>query len=400
MSSSSSSSFLIPLNPPLSIIQRHKPPPSLPLLALYSKPSLHKSLVCHAHSSANSSDSDREEILWHREEQRWLREEQRWLREEQRWLRERELLLSEIQSLKLQIQALEKTIPVVGADAVPTNVGALLQVLKDRSLILESASSATPIILEENVEEEAATAESQAAGVVEVKTEETKSKKRIALRAGSEGEEVREMQEALQKLGFYSGEEDMEFSSFSSGTERAVKTWQATLGAPEDGIMSAELLERLYVETRTAVETLDSSADKKAYERSSLNFPLKGDENGTAVPLMTGISETNQKVVKDEGAKEVEASKHRVFLLGENRWEEPSLLIGRNKERTASKVTRTTKCLTCRGERRLMCTECDGTGEPNIEPQFLEWIGEDTKCAYCEGLGFITCDVCDGKTVS
>jgi peptidoglycan hydrolase-like protein with peptidoglycan-binding domain len=36
-------------------------------------------------------------------------------------------------------------------------------------------------------------------------------------------------QEALQKLGFYSGEEDMEFSSFSSGTERAVKTWQVSL---------------------------------------------------------------------------------------------------------------------------------------------------------------------------
>ncbi|CAL8137698.1 unnamed protein product [Prunus armeniaca] len=35
------------------------------------------------------------------------------------------------------------------------------------------------------------------------------------------------MQEASQKLGFYFGEEDMEFSSFSSGTERAVKTWQA-----------------------------------------------------------------------------------------------------------------------------------------------------------------------------
>jgi hypothetical protein len=35
-------------------------------------------------------------------------------------------------------------------------------------------------------------------------------------------------QEALEKLGYYSGEEDMEFSSFSSGTERAVKTWQVT----------------------------------------------------------------------------------------------------------------------------------------------------------------------------
>ncbi|KAL6287366.1 hypothetical protein ACE6H2_011756 [Prunus campanulata] len=46
-----------------------------------------------------------------------------------------------------------------------------------------------------------------------------KKKSRNALRKGSEGEE-----EALQKLGFYSVEEDMEFSSFSSGTERVVKT--------------------------------------------------------------------------------------------------------------------------------------------------------------------------------
>lgn len=38
-------------------------------------------------------------------------------------------------------------------------------------------------------------------------------------------------QEALQRLGFYSGEEDMEYSSFSSGTERAVRTWQVTVGS-------------------------------------------------------------------------------------------------------------------------------------------------------------------------
>lgn len=36
----------------------------------------------------------------------------------------------------------------------------------------------------------------------------------------------------MQKLGFYSGEEDMEYSSFSSGTERAVKTWQV-INTPE-----------------------------------------------------------------------------------------------------------------------------------------------------------------------
>ncbi|CAB4272129.1 unnamed protein product [Prunus armeniaca] len=45
------------------------------------------------------------------------------------------------------------------------------------------------------------------------------------------------MQEASQKLGFYLGEEDMEFSSFSSGTERAVKTWQSVM--PEDALLGA-----------------------------------------------------------------------------------------------------------------------------------------------------------------
>ena len=39
---------------------------------------------------------------------------------------------------------------------------------------------------------------------------------------------VLKCQEALLRLGFYSGEEDMEFSSFSGGTERAVKTWQVS----------------------------------------------------------------------------------------------------------------------------------------------------------------------------
>ncbi|KAK1571975.1 hypothetical protein Q3G72_025616 [Acer saccharum] len=37
---------------------------------------------------------------------------------------------------------------------------------------------------------------------------------------------VFDSQEALLNLGFYFSEEDMEFSSFSTGTEHAVKTWQ------------------------------------------------------------------------------------------------------------------------------------------------------------------------------
>ncbi|CAN0875517.1 Protein disulfide isomerase pTAC5, chloroplastic [Linum grandiflorum] len=395
---SSSSSFLnpIPLNPPRNNLPRFH------LLQLSkSSISLSKSHVFYASSSSSSSNSnssssgsDRDALLWLREEQRWLREEQRWLREEQRWFRERDSLLTEIQSLKLRIQALEDRISVSGTDGLHdpgANVGPLLQVLKETSLIPESGSSANPIVLEETKEEEEEeTAESAPpALIVDVEREE---KVRKALKMGNEGDEfcgciLSLLQEALSELGFYSGEEDMEYSWFSSGTERAVKTWQATLSVPEDGIMSTELLERLYKSTRTDAVT---PTDKKRDE----------DGNGAAVPSVTEISDMQKKVVKEEGGREAGMSKHRVFLLGENRWEEPSRLVGKSKEGNVNMVRKVTKCLTCRDEGRLMCTECDGTGEPNIEPQFMEWIGEDTKCAYCEGQGFTICDACQGKTIA
>ena len=58
---------------------------------------------------------------------------------------------------------------------------------------------------------------------------------------------------------------------------------------------------------------------------------------------MTEISEIQQKVVKDEGFTETEVSQHRVFLLGENRWEEPSRLAGRDKQVMESKNKDTRK---------------------------------------------------------
>lgn len=203
--------------------------------------------------------------------------------------------------------------------------------------------------------------------------------------------------EALLNLGFFSGEEDMEFSSFSTGTERAVKTWQSSIGAHEDGIMTAELLERLYVKKRFEDGGTNLSADQKA---TTTAVP-QGDANGAAVASVTETSEMRQKIVKEDVTK-VEASEHRVFLLGENRWEEPSRLTGRDKNVAESKTgNATTQCHACRGEGRLMCSECDGTGEPNIEPQFMEWIDEGARCPYCEGRGYTICDACDGagKTV-
>ncbi|KAF7837322.1 protein disulfide isomerase pTAC5, chloroplastic isoform X1 [Senna tora] len=361
-----------------------------------------RTLLCHC--SINPSQSDREEVRWLREEQRWLREEQRWLREEQRWARERDSLLREISDLKLQIQALERQIlaPEVAtssasvSDAI-SNVTALLQVLKDKNsnLIAESGSSSRNMVLEEKRDEEEETVKEvvvEETITVLDRQEERRREKRTALRKGSEGEEVREMQEALLKLGFYSGEEDMEYSSFSSGTERAVKTWQAALGAPEDGIMTAELLERLYIEIR---KKDTGSVDVK--ENSNTVLP-KDVANGSPVASMTEISEIQQTVVGN-GDTEVNVSHQRVFLLGENRWEEPSRLAASKGVDKSKNKDATTKCLQCRGEGRLLCTECDGTGEPNIEPQFLEWVDEGASCPYCDGLGYTICDSCAGKTI-
>ncbi|KAF9605163.1 hypothetical protein IFM89_014154 [Coptis chinensis] len=68
------------------------------------------------------------------------------------------------------------------------------------------------------------------------------------LRKGSEGVEVHgQCRSACISAKKFQSEEDMEFSSFLSGTERAVKTRQASLGAFEDGIITAELLEKLFM---------------------------------------------------------------------------------------------------------------------------------------------------------
>lgn len=89
---------------------------------------------------------------------------------------------------------------------------------------------------------------------------------------------------------------------------------------------------------------------------SSLSFNVfQEGTNGAPIASITEISEIKQTVVK-EGATEVDLSERRVFLLGENRWEEPSRLAGRGNQDAGSKAKKaTTQCLTCRGEGHLMC---------------------------------------------
>ncbi|KAG9446604.1 hypothetical protein H6P81_012732 [Aristolochia fimbriata] len=373
--------------------------PSIPIPTLYG---IHKNrnfFFINRHAiiacaSPSPSSWEREEIRWLREEQRWLREEQRWLREESRWNSERESLLEEIASLKLRIEALEREEGSSGysiSDAIAT-LAPLLKAFEvadtQRPGINQIAASGSvnqPMVLDK------AEVKSEAKEMVveEIKISDSLGKERKettvkrSLRIGSEGEDVREMQEALQKLGFYSGEEDMEYSSFSSGTQRAVKTWQASSGAAEDGIMSAELLEQLFMQVEVVKQTGNSI--------SSLGQDVI---NGAPVSGVRETTEIKETVIKENEA-EIQVSRQRVFLLGENRWEEPSRLVGRDKKSVGA-----TKCHACRGEGRLLCTECDGTGEPNIEPQFVEWVDEGAKCPYCEGLGYAVCDVCQGKTTA
>lgn len=224
--------------------------------------------------------------------------------------------------------------------------------LKDKNLVLESGSSQRRLVLEEEKEDEVEEEKESVEVVKEIVVVEkpaAKVEKRTVLRTGSEGEEVQKLQEALLKLGFYSGEEDMEFSSFSSGTERAVKTWQSSLGIPEDGIMTSNLLERLYLDIRTT--DIDSVNETK----KSANVLPKEVENGAAVASVTEISEVQQKVV-GEVDQETEASHPRVFLLGENRWEEPSRLSTKVRVDRGKNKDGTMKCLQCSGQGILLCT--------------------------------------------
>ncbi|XP_073134582.1 protein disulfide isomerase pTAC5, chloroplastic isoform X2 [Henckelia pumila] len=388
----------------------------LPLTSNFGLPFLHsshkssipfkswsKSQVCFSFSPSKESPigyGPQEEARWLREEQRWLREEQRWLREEGRWKEERQRLVQEINSLRLRVQELEQlnSLPAASVSDTLAHIAKLLQVVKDGdsgknvNRITESGSSAVPLVVEAAIKNEEVVVKE----VISVSDGKEIVKRRVTLRNGSEGEEVRALQDALQKLGFYSGEEDIEFSSFSSGTERAVKTWQSSIGAREDGVMTAELLEQLFMEQK-----FGSSGPAATKSKEKKSASPKKSVNGSPISSTTGISEVQKT---GEGASEASYSPGRVFLLGENRWEEPSRLSGSSKRtvpiKTGSSNATVVKCLACYGEGRVLCMECDGTGEPNIEPQFLEWVDEGTKCPYCEGLGFTTCDVCGGPATT
>ncbi|MCO5579150.1 hypothetical protein L7F22_033003 [Adiantum nelumboides] len=237
------------------------------------------SLVCSMQNS-QGSDWEREEARWLREEKRWVREEERWLREEARSAAERKDLLEQTASYREQIKALRLEITQLESQVKEEKLkdGTLSELIVGLTRLLQSLDVATLLGRESQASSfqtqissssSSATDVSRALGTMDmeipVKTIEmvtavnqpsileTKAApsappsydRSRTLKKGAEGDDMKMLQEALAKLGFYSGDDDMEYSSFSSGTERAVRSWQATLGASEDGIVTAELLKKL-----------------------------------------------------------------------------------------------------------------------------------------------------------
>jgi uncharacterized Zn-finger protein len=113
------------------------------------------------------------------------------------------------------------------------------------------------------------------------------------------------------------------------------------------------------------------------------------------------------KYERSDAQKTGTGSSRRVYLLGENRWEEPGRVQKKQEEErriklgqpTRMKVVATT-CFVCRGVGTMLCTDCEGTGDLNVEEQFLEWLDEEeAKCPYCDGCGTVECDVCFAASV-
>ncbi|GAQ89231.1 putative plastid transcriptionally active 5 [Klebsormidium nitens] len=197
------------------------------------------------------------------------------------------------------------------------------------------------------------------------------------LRYGAEGPDVKAVQAELERLGFYCGEEEMEADAYEDGTDTAVKSWQCSVGVREDGVLTPELQVLL------------------------LGGVVAGAKQGGAAVTEARVEQKDREVESERFARtaaegSVSGSTRRVYLLGENRWEEPDRLVPNSAKAMAVGMQ---KCFACKGEGKVMCTECEGTGDMNVEEQFLSWAGEDPSCPYCNGTGATDCDSCQGSGI-
>ncbi|CAI7753103.1 unnamed protein product [Closterium sp. NIES-53] len=251
------------------------------------------------------------------------------------------------------------------------------------------------------------------------KQEEGARKGQRKLNRGLYGDDVAQLQAALARQGFYCGEEDEEDEFFGANTESAVKTWQATMKLQEDGIVTPALFSLLVGNPRPAAEPATKPAPELPAKPSTEPSSSSSSQVSPRAPPAT----REKREIERYARSDLEMGQRRVFLLGENRWEDPNTLIGRGGEEVEGKeeggeeeeeeergeVEGKGKG---RGGRDLVDVkgkgkgkkgkkggdgECEGTGDLNIEEQFLDWVEDGACCLYCNGTGAITCDLCDGS---
>ncbi|GJP81713.1 hypothetical protein CLOP_g11850 [Closterium sp. NIES-67] len=289
--------------------------------------------------------------------------------------------------------------------------------------------------------------------------EEGARKVQRRLARGVYGDDVQQLQALLALQGFYCGEEDTEDAFFGANTESAVKTWQSTMNLSEDGIITPNLFALLIGDPELAAEPASeppatastkpstppsappSPSPSPASSPSKPSQPLSTSPASPRAPPAT----REKREIERYARSSLEQGQRRVFLLGENRWEDPNTLIGRQADKGEGGEGRreegegeeveeggvegkgkgrggvrdlvevkgkgkkkgkkgaegglkpvVVSCYQCRGEGNVVCMECEGTGDLNIDEQFLDWVGDSACCLYCDGTGAIKCDLCDG----
>ena len=104
-----------------------------------------------------------------------------------------------------------------------------------------------------------------------------------ALKSGAQGDAVRELQKQLKKLGFYSGNVD---GDYGSGTEAAVKRFQAQYGLTADGVAGARTLSALAMAKETARPTYSPTPRPTAAPNYNEDTFLRPGDSGTLVKKM------------------------------------------------------------------------------------------------------------------
>lgn len=109
------------------------------------------------------------------------------------------------------------------------------------------------------------------------------------LRDGDGNREVHVMQVALQKQGFYCGEDDMQWWQFGDTTAAALKTFQASSGLPETGVCDENTWKKLVGDDIT-IDKLHALAEENLGDEYDEDMSSNGQDG-------------------------------RVWLIGEQRWE-------------------------------------------------------------------------------